>query len=116
MLVLVYQVPKGWDKLFISVISAENGKTIAKSSRVQVRNGGCQWADSISESIWVPKSSSSKDIGDCVLKLVVATVLLLLMLLFCYVLQNYSESRLCMDSVLFKLFLNHSKIYQLEKK
>lgn len=67
------QVPKGWDKLFISVISEENGKTIAKSSRVQVRNGGCQWADSISESIWVSKNSSSKEIEDCVLKLLVAT-------------------------------------------
>ncbi|KAI9086350.1 hypothetical protein K1719_031804 [Acacia pycnantha] len=67
------QVPKGWDKLFISVISAENGKILAKSSRVQVRNGGCQWADSISESIWVSKNSSSKEIEDCVLKLVVAT-------------------------------------------
>ncbi|XP_022640378.1 myosin-11 isoform X2 [Vigna radiata var. radiata] len=66
------EVPKGWDKLFVSVVSAENGKTIAKSSKVPVRNGGCQWSDSFSESIWVSRDNSSKEIDDFVLKLIVA--------------------------------------------
>ncbi|KAL2323169.1 hypothetical protein Fmac_027548 [Flemingia macrophylla] len=67
------QVPKGWDKLFVSVVSVENGKTIAKSNKVPVRNGGCQWSDTFSESIWVSRDSSSKEIDDGgVLKLIVA--------------------------------------------
>ncbi|KAJ1419463.1 NT-type C2 domain [Sesbania bispinosa] len=66
------QVPKGWDKLFVSVISVENGKTIAKSSKVPVRNGSCQWSDTFSESIWVSRDNSSKEIDDYLLKLIVA--------------------------------------------
>ncbi|XP_052731249.1 uncharacterized protein LOC108326567 isoform X2 [Vigna angularis] len=66
------QVPKGWDKLFVSVVSVEKGKTIAKSSKVPVRNGCCQWSDSFSESIWVSRDNSSKEIDDFVLKLIVA--------------------------------------------
>ncbi|KAK7392516.1 hypothetical protein VNO78_20958 [Psophocarpus tetragonolobus] len=66
------QVPKGWDKLFVSVVSVENGKTVAKSNKVPVRNGGCQWSDTFSESIWVSKDNSSKEIHDCVLKLIVS--------------------------------------------
>ncbi|XP_073223395.1 uncharacterized protein [Cicer arietinum] len=65
------QVPKGWDKLFVSVVSVENGKTIAKSSKVAVRNGSCQWSDTFSESIWVSRDNSSKETDDC-LKLIVA--------------------------------------------
>ncbi|KAG4397058.1 hypothetical protein AAZX31_10G059000 [Glycine max] len=66
------QVPKGWDKLFVSVVSVENGKTIAKSSKVSVRNGGCQWSDNFSESISISRDNSSKEIDDCDLKLIVA--------------------------------------------
>ncbi|KAK7355453.1 hypothetical protein VNO80_14709 [Phaseolus coccineus] len=66
------QVPKGWDKLFVSVVSVENGKTMAKSSKVPVRNGGCQWSDNFSESIWVSRNNSAKEIDDFVLKLIVA--------------------------------------------
>ncbi|RDX93308.1 hypothetical protein CR513_24445, partial [Mucuna pruriens] len=65
-------VPKGWDKLFVSVVSIENGKTTAKSSKVPVRNGGCQWSDTFSESIWVSRDNSSKEIDDGLLKLIVA--------------------------------------------
>ncbi|GAU41923.1 hypothetical protein TSUD_25640 [Trifolium subterraneum] len=66
------QVPKGWDKLFVSVVSVENGKTIAKSSKVAVRNGSCQWSDTFSQSIWVSRDNSSKEIDDCLLKLIVS--------------------------------------------
>ncbi|KAK7345463.1 hypothetical protein VNO77_16067 [Canavalia gladiata] len=66
------QVPKGWDKLFVSVVSVENGKTIAKSSKVPVRNGSCQWADTFSESISVSRDNSTMEVDDCLLKLIVA--------------------------------------------
>ncbi|MED6156361.1 hypothetical protein PIB30_013635 [Stylosanthes scabra] len=66
------QVPKGWDKLFVSVVSVESGKTIAKSSKVPVRNGSCQWSDSFSEFVLFPGDSSSKEIDECLLKLIVA--------------------------------------------
>ncbi|PKI48542.1 hypothetical protein CRG98_031063 [Punica granatum] len=66
------QVPKGWDKLFVSIISVETGKTITKSSKASVRNGTCQWTENIAESIWVPQEDSSKELEDCLYKLVVA--------------------------------------------
>ncbi|XP_057423549.1 uncharacterized protein LOC130717359 isoform X2 [Lotus japonicus] len=66
------QVPKGWDKLFVSVVSIENGKTVAKSGKVPVRNGSCQWSDTFSESIWFSRDDSSKEADDCLLKLIVA--------------------------------------------
>ncbi|XP_028778359.1 synaptonemal complex protein 1-like [Neltuma alba] len=67
------EVPKGWDKLFISIISRENGKTVAKSGKAIVRNGSCQWTDTISHSISVSRDDSSKEIEDCLLKLLVST-------------------------------------------
>jgi len=53
---------------------------------VPVRNGGCQWSDNFSESIWVSRNNSAKEIDDFVLKLIVAMVLSLLLLCttFCY--------------------------------
>ncbi|XP_023005682.1 synaptonemal complex protein 1-like isoform X2 [Cucurbita maxima] len=66
------QVPKGWDKLFISVVSEQTGKTIVRSSKASVRNGGCQWTESLSESIWVSQDEISKEFEDCNFKLVVA--------------------------------------------
>ncbi|KAI4300370.1 hypothetical protein L6164_033758 [Bauhinia variegata] len=66
------QVPKGWDKLFVSVISSENGRTLAKSTKAPVRNGSCQWADTLSESIWISRDNISKEMEDCFLKLLVA--------------------------------------------
>ncbi|KAL4342394.1 hypothetical protein GQ457_08G018770 [Hibiscus cannabinus] len=64
------QVPKGWDRLFLSIISMENGKTMAKTSKAVVRNGSCHWTETLSESIWVP---SKTEMEDCLFKLVVAT-------------------------------------------
>ncbi|KAK7267818.1 hypothetical protein RIF29_20497 [Crotalaria pallida] len=66
------KVPKGWDKLYVSVFSVKNGKTIAKSSKVPVRDGSCQWSDTLSESIWFSRDSSSKEVDDCLLKIIVA--------------------------------------------
>ncbi|OMO84031.1 Prefoldin [Corchorus olitorius] len=66
------QVPKGWDRLFMSIISLENGKTIAKTSKTAVRSGTCQWTEILSESVWVSRNEASKEMEDCLFKLVVA--------------------------------------------
>ncbi|XP_043700946.1 centrosome-associated protein CEP250-like isoform X2 [Telopea speciosissima] len=66
------QVPKGWDKLFVSIVSVESGKTIAKSSKASVRNGNCQWTESLSESIWLSQDNASKELEECLFKFVVS--------------------------------------------
>ncbi|KAK4404003.1 hypothetical protein Sango_0768900 [Sesamum angolense] len=63
------QVPKGWDKLYISLISSESAKTIRKSGKGSVKKGTCQWAETLSESI----CTSDVD-GGYHLKFVVSTV------------------------------------------
>ncbi|KAM0949498.1 putative NT-type C2 domain-containing protein [Dioscorea sansibarensis] len=67
-----FQVPRGWDKLFVSIVSVETGKTIAKSSRTAVHGGTCQWTDSFSESIWVSQDGATKELEECLYKIVVA--------------------------------------------
>ena len=59
----------------MSIISLENGKTIAKTNKAVVRNGTCQWAETLSESIWVSGKKASKEMEDCFFKLVVAMVM-----------------------------------------
>ncbi|KAI6697994.1 hypothetical protein NL676_018113 [Syzygium grande] len=66
------QVPKGWDKLFVSIISVETGKTIAKSSKAVARNGSCQWTETLAESVLVSHDDSSKELEDCLLKLAIS--------------------------------------------
>ncbi|XP_050380355.1 uncharacterized protein LOC126797699 [Argentina anserina] len=66
------QVPRGWDKLFVSIVSVETGKPIAKSSKALVRNGSCQWIEALTESIWISQDDNSKEMEDCFFKLVVA--------------------------------------------
>ncbi|XP_022765502.1 putative WEB family protein At1g65010, chloroplastic isoform X2 [Durio zibethinus] len=66
------QVPKGWDKLFVSIISVDTGKTITKSSKASVRNGNCRWTETFSESIWIAQGDTSKVVDECLFKLVVA--------------------------------------------
>ncbi|XP_022745383.1 flagellar attachment zone protein 1-like isoform X2 [Durio zibethinus] len=66
------QVPKGWDKLSVSIISVDTGKTITKSSKASVQNGNCRWTETFSESIWIARGDTSKVIDECLFKLVVA--------------------------------------------
>ncbi|KAM7468245.1 hypothetical protein LguiB_015807 [Lonicera macranthoides] len=66
------QVPKGWDKLLVSLISVETGKTIAKSSKAPVQNGTCQWTETLSESFWISQDDSSKYLEECLFKLVLS--------------------------------------------
>ncbi|KAG8376629.1 hypothetical protein BUALT_Bualt09G0083300 [Buddleja alternifolia] len=67
------QVPKGWDRLFVSLISVETGKIIAKLGKALVKNGGCQWTDTLSESIYVSRDDSSKGYEECFVKLLVSS-------------------------------------------
>ncbi|TVU31783.1 hypothetical protein EJB05_23484 [Eragrostis curvula] len=66
------QVPVVSDRLLLSIISVDTGKTIAKSSKAAARNGICQWPDSILESIWFSQDEESKEFQDCQCKIVVS--------------------------------------------
>ncbi|PON98589.1 Rhizobium-directed Polar Growth-like protein [Trema orientale] len=60
-----FQVPKGWDKLFISLVSVETGKSIAKSGKATVCGGSCWWeetmTDYITQKTWPPISLPLKN-------------------------------------------------------
>ncbi|CAN1318817.1 hypothetical protein LINPERPRIM_LOCUS30962 [Linum perenne] len=69
------QVPKGWDRLLVSMVSIETGKTVAKSGRAVVRNGSCRWTETLSESITtISQLDTSKENQDFIFKFVVAMV------------------------------------------
>lgn len=68
----VMQVPKGWDKLFLSIVSLETGKTIAKTGKATVRSGNCQWTEV--ESIWVSQDDTSKELEEGQIKIVISPV------------------------------------------
>ncbi|XP_057426416.1 uncharacterized protein LOC130719828 [Lotus japonicus] len=65
------EIEKGWNMLFVSIISIETGETIAKSGKASVQNGQCHWEDSMLTTIWV-SDDSLQDKETCLLKLVVA--------------------------------------------
>nr|XP_016454508.1 PREDICTED: putative leucine-rich repeat-containing protein DDB_G0290503 isoform X2 [Nicotiana tabacum] len=62
----------GWDKLFISFIPADSGKTIAKTTKAAVRNGTCKWGDPIYETTRLLQDVKSKQLDEKLYKLVVA--------------------------------------------
>ncbi|CAL9069647.1 uncharacterized protein LOC135653093 [Musa acuminata AAA Group] len=64
------KVPRGWDKLLLSIVSVESGKTIARTGRATVRSGNCQWTET--ESIWVSQDDASKELEECRFKIVVS--------------------------------------------
>ncbi|KAI3685409.1 hypothetical protein L6452_34651 [Arctium lappa] len=61
----------GWEKLYISFIPTESGKIIAKTSKANVRNGTCKWADPIYETTRLLVDSRNKRYDDNLYKLVV---------------------------------------------
>ncbi|CAI9783146.1 unnamed protein product [Fraxinus pennsylvanica] len=67
------KVPKGWDRLFVSLISVETGKTVGKLGKALVQNGTCQWTETLLESIWLSRSDSLREYEECLFKLAVST-------------------------------------------
>ena len=74
----ILQVPAVSDRLFLSIVSVDTGKTIAKSSKAAARSGICQWPDSILEPIWFSRDEVSKEYDECQYKIVVSVVWTLL--------------------------------------
>nr|CAB3495334.1 unnamed protein product [Digitaria exilis] len=66
------QVPVVSDRLLLSIISVDTGKTIARSSKAAARNGICQWPDSILESIWFSQDETSKEFENCQCRIAVS--------------------------------------------
>ncbi|KAH0637860.1 hypothetical protein KY289_037775 [Solanum tuberosum] len=66
------QVPKGWDRLFLSVICVETGKTAAKLGKTLVKNGSCQWPETLLESVWISQDDSSLELEESLYKFVVS--------------------------------------------
>ncbi|XP_050265623.1 uncharacterized protein LOC126709424 isoform X4 [Quercus robur] len=62
----------GWDKLFISFIPADSGKATAKTTKSNVRNGTCKWADPIYETTRLLQDVKTKQYDEKLYKLVVA--------------------------------------------
>ncbi|XP_015697331.1 myosin-11 isoform X1 [Oryza brachyantha] len=62
----------GWDKLFLSFISADTGKISAKTNKANVRNGSCKWPDPIYEATRLLQDSRTKTYDDKLYKIVVA--------------------------------------------
>ncbi|XP_076958962.1 uncharacterized protein LOC143634879 [Bidens hawaiensis] len=61
----------GWDKLFVCFIPTESGKIIAKTSKANVRNGTCKWADPIYETTRLLVDSRNKRYDDKLYNLIV---------------------------------------------
>ncbi|KAL4272328.1 hypothetical protein GQ457_13G021270 [Hibiscus cannabinus] len=62
----------GWDKLYISFVPADSGKTTAKTTKANVRNGTCKWADPIYETTRLLQDTKTKQFDEKHYKLVVA--------------------------------------------
>ncbi|CAK9174250.1 unnamed protein product [Ilex paraguariensis] len=62
----------GWDKLFITFVPTDSGKTTAKTTKANVRNGTCKWADPIYETTRLLQDTRSKQYDEKLYKLVVA--------------------------------------------
>ncbi|KAE8658979.1 polygalacturonase-like [Hibiscus syriacus] len=67
------QIPQsGWDKLYISFVPADSGKTTAKTTKANVRNGTCKWADPIYETTRLLQDIKTKQFDEKLYKLVMA--------------------------------------------
>nr|XP_043630997.1 early endosome antigen 1-like [Erigeron canadensis] len=66
------QVPAGWDKLTLSLISVESDKTVSKTGKASVWNGNCRWTETLSESIWISNGDNSKELQQCLYKLLIS--------------------------------------------
>ncbi|KAJ9553650.1 hypothetical protein OSB04_017695 [Centaurea solstitialis] len=66
------QVPAGWDKLSLSLIAIETDKTVSKTGKASVYNGNCRWTETLSESIWISPDDASKELQQCLYKLLIS--------------------------------------------
>ncbi|XP_074591116.1 uncharacterized protein LOC141847021 [Curcuma longa] len=64
------RVPRGWDRLMLSIILMESGKVLAKTGKATVRSGNCQWTEA--ETLWVSQADASQDLEKCQFKIVVS--------------------------------------------
>ncbi|XP_031394094.1 COP1-interactive protein 1 [Punica granatum] len=62
----------GWDKLFITFIPADSGKATAKTTKANVRNGICKWADPIYETTRLFQDLRTKHFDEKLYKFVVS--------------------------------------------
>jgi hypothetical protein len=70
------QIPQsGWDKLFISFIPADSGKATGKTTKANVRNGTCKWADPIYETTRLLQDVKTKQYDEKLYKLVISMVI-----------------------------------------
>lgn len=77
------QIPQtGWDKLFISFFPADSGKATAKTTKANVRNGSCKWADPIYESTRLLQDAKTKCFDEKIYKFVVAMVVFFFIIFF----------------------------------
>ncbi|KAI5060955.1 hypothetical protein GOP47_0023460 [Adiantum capillus-veneris] len=68
------QVPQQrWDKLLVSIVSLETGKTTSKTGKSPVKNGTCRWGEALFESILIAQELNKKDVPKESYKLVVST-------------------------------------------
>ena len=65
----------GWDKLFISFIPADTGKATSKTTKANVRNGTCKWADPIYETTRLLQDIKTRQYEEKLYKLVVGMVM-----------------------------------------
>lgn len=79
----------GWDKLFISFIPADSGKAIAKTTKANVRNGTCKWADPIYETTRLLQDIKTKQYDEKLYKFVVSMVVILILSLKFFILNSY---------------------------
>lgn len=70
-----WQVPRGWDKLSVSISSHDTGKTIVKSGKTSVKNGICRWTETFRESVSISQEKGgAKELQGCLFRFAVAMV------------------------------------------
>ncbi|GAB4861019.1 hypothetical protein Ancab_036181 [Ancistrocladus abbreviatus] len=61
----------GWDKLFVSFVPTDCGKVTAKTTKANVRNGTCKWADPIYETTRLLQDAKTKQYDEKLYRLLV---------------------------------------------
>ncbi|KAJ7557258.1 hypothetical protein O6H91_05G119200 [Diphasiastrum complanatum] len=65
----------GWDRLVVSLIPADTGRTSSKTQKAYVRNGNCQWPDAVIESTMLSADPKSKEYEEKLYRIVVSMAL-----------------------------------------